>query len=201
MKALILVDIQNDFLPGGSLAVPEGDTIIPTVNQLQPQFDLVVATQDWHPSNHLSFASNHDDLKPFDMIDLFGIKQVLWPDHCIQGSKGSQFSETLDMNAVSAIFRKGMDPKTDSYSGFFDNGRRHHTGLSAYLKSKGIKQVYVCGLAADYCVYYTAKDAQSEGFETYFISDATKAIAQETLDFALKDLKQHQVKIISTKDL
>lgn len=201
MKALILVDIQNDFLPGGSLAVPEGDTIIPTVNQLQPQFDLVVATQDWHPSNHLSFASNHDGLKPFDMIDLFGIKQVLWPDHCIQGSKGSQFSETLDMNAVSAIFRKGMDPKTDSYSGFFDNGRRHHTGLSAYLKSKGIKQVYVCGLAADYCVYYTAKDAQSEGFETYFISDATKAIAQETLDFALKDLKQHQVKIISTKDL
>lgn len=201
MKALILVDIQNDFLPGGSLAVPEGDTIIPTVNQLQPQFDLVVATQDWHPSNHLSFASNHDGLKPFDMIDLFGIKQVLWPDHCIQGSKGSQFSETLDMNAVSAIFRKGMDPKTDSYSGFFDNGRRHHTGLSAYLKSKGIKQVYVCGLAADYCVYYTAKDAHSEGFETYFISDATKAIAQETLDFALKDLKQHQVKIISTKDL
>lgn len=201
MKALILVDIQNDFLPGGSLAVPEGDTIIPTVNQLQPQFDLVVATQDWHPSNHLSFASNHDGLKPFDMIDLFGIKQVLWPDHCIQGSKGSQFSETLDMNAVSAIFRKGMDPKTDSYSGFFDNGRRHHTGLSAYLKSKGIKQVYVCGLAADYCVYYTAKDAQSEGFETYFISDATKAIAQETLDFTLKDLKQHQVKIISTKDL
>ncbi|NIK90927.1 bifunctional nicotinamidase/pyrazinamidase [Mangrovimonas sp. CR14] len=201
MKALILVDIQNDFLPGGSLAVPEGDTIITTVNQLQPQFDLVVATQDWHPSNHLSFASNHDGLKPFDMIDLFGIKQVLWPDHCIQGSEGSQFSETLDMNAVSAIFRKGMDPKTDSYSGFFDNGRRHHTGLSAYLKSKGIKQVYVCGLAADYCVYYTAKDAQSEGFETYFISDATKAIAQETLDFALKDLKQHQVKIISTKDL
>lgn len=201
MKALILVDIQNDFLPGGSLAVSEGDTIIPTVNQLQPQFDLVVATQDWHPSNHLSFASNHDGLKPFDIIDLFGIKQVLWPDHCIQGSKGSQFSETLDMNAVSAIFRKGMDPKTDSYSGFFDNGRRHHTGLSAYLKSKGIKQVYVCGLAADYCVYYTAKDAQSEGFETYFISDATKAIAQETLDFALKDLKQHQVKIISTKDL
>ncbi|MCF1190378.1 bifunctional nicotinamidase/pyrazinamidase [Mangrovimonas sp. AS39] len=201
MKALILVDIQNDFLPGGSLAVPEGDTIVPTVNQLQNQFDLVVATQDWHPSNHLSFASNHDGLKPFDMIDLFGIKQVLWPDHCIQGSKGSQFSETLDMNAVSAIFRKGMDPKTDSYSGFFDNGRRHHTGLSAYLKSKGIKQVYVCGLAADYCVYYTAKDAQSEGFETYFISDATKAIAQETLDFALKDLKQHQVKIISTKDL
>ncbi|WP_053970812.1 bifunctional nicotinamidase/pyrazinamidase [Mangrovimonas sp. ST2L15] len=201
MKALILVDIQNDFLPGGSLAVPEGDTIVPTVNQLQNQFDLVVATQDWHPPNHLSFASNHDGLKPFDMIDLFGIKQVLWPDHCIQGSKGSQFSETLDMNAVSAIFRKGMDPKTDSYSGFFDNGRRHHTGLSAYLKSKGIKQVYVCGLAADYCVYYTAKDAQSEGFETYFISDATKAIAQETLDFALKDLKQHQVKIISTKDL
>lgn len=201
MKALILVDLQNDFLPGGSLAVPEGDLIIPLVNKLQPQFDLVVATQDWHPANHLSFASNHKEHNPFDVIDLYGIEQVLWPNHCIQGSEGSQFANNLNMNQVAAIFRKGMDRNVDSYSGFYDNGRRTNTGLSAYLTSKGVKQVYVCGLAADYCVYYTAKDAQQEGFKTFYITDATKAISQETYDQAILDLKKHQVKIISSHDL
>ncbi|WP_455169253.1 bifunctional nicotinamidase/pyrazinamidase [Aegicerativicinus sediminis] len=201
MRALLLVDIQNDFLPGGSLAVPKGDEIIPIVNDLQTKFDLVVATQDWHPQNHLSFASNHLDQQPFNIIDLFGLTQVLWPDHCVQGSEGAEFSKELESNNISAIFRKGMDPKVDSYSGFFDNGYKNNTGLSAYLKGKNIKEVYVCGLAADYCVYYTAKDAIKEGFKTFYITDATKAISDNTYSEAIETLKSLNVTFITSKNI
>lgn len=176
MKALIIVDVQYDFLPGGSLEVPKGDEIIPIINNIQKDYDLVVASQDWHPQGHLSFASQHENKLPFEIIDLDGLEQVLWPDHCIQESYGSQISEDLQTNRVEAIFRKGMDPKIDSYSAFYDNGKRKDTGLAGYLKTRNIDEVHVCGLAADFCVFFTAMDAISEGFKTSIISKATKAI-------------------------
>lgn len=176
MKALIIVDVQYDFLPGGSLEVPKGDEIIPIINNIQKDYDLVVASQDWHPQKHLSFASQHENKLPFEIIDLDGLEQVLWPDHCIQESYGSQISEELQTNRVEAIFRKGMDPKIDSYSAFYDNGKRKDTGLAGYLKARNIDEVHVCGLAADFCVFFTAMDAITEGFKTSIISKATKAI-------------------------
>ncbi|MBC7362218.1 MAG: bifunctional nicotinamidase/pyrazinamidase [Candidatus Aminicenantes bacterium] len=179
MKALIVVDLQNDFIPGGSLGVPAGDEIIPLVNRLQEKFPLVVATQDWHPPTHLSFASNHPGKKPFEAVMLGGVEQVLWPEHCIQGQKGAMFAPGFDERRVEAIFRKGTDPEIDSYSGFFDNGHKKSTGLGDYLRGRGVKQVYVCGLAAEYCVFYTALDAIELGFETYYIEDATRALSHE----------------------
>lgn len=176
MHALILVDIQNDFMPGGPLAVPFGDEIIPLVNELQNSFNLVAATQDWHPQSHKSFASNHPGKKAFETIMLHGLEQVLWPDHCIQGSVGAQIHASININKVEGIFRKGMDVEIDSYSAFYDNGYKKTTGLAGYLRERKIKKVFVCGLAADYCVYYTAKDSLKENFETYIIEDATRAI-------------------------
>ncbi len=190
MKALIIVDIQNDFTKGGSLEVPGGNEIIPLVNKLQNQFDIVVATQDWHPGNHKSFASNHPGKKPFEMIRLNDLEQVLWPDHCVQGSYGAQFHKDLDMCKVEAIFRKGMDKEIDSYSGFYDNGHLKNTGLAGYLRDRKVNEVYVCGLAGDYCVYYTAMDAISEGFKTYYIEDATRSINQEGFENAKKDVNR-----------
>lgn len=176
MKALIIVDIQYDFLPGGSLAVSKGDEIIPIINQIQTDYDLIVATQDWHPANHQSFASQHPDKNAFDLIELDGLEQVLWPDHCVQESRGAQLSEALDSRRIEAIFRKGSNPRIDSYSGFFDNGKKKNTGLTGYLKDRQVTEVHVCGLAADFCVYYTAMDALSEGFSSAIISKAAKAI-------------------------
>jgi nicotinamidase/pyrazinamidase len=176
MDVLILIDIQNDFIPGGSLPVPQGNEIIKLVNELQGSFELVVATQDWHPDNHKSFATQHPGKKQFETISLHGLDQVLWPDHCVQGTKGAEFHDDLNMNKVEAVFRKGMNPDIDSYSGFYDNGYKKATGLAGYLRDRGVKKVYVCGLAADYCVAYTAKDALKENFETYVIEDATRAI-------------------------
>ncbi|TGE29206.1 bifunctional nicotinamidase/pyrazinamidase [Hymenobacter metallicola] len=190
MKALLLIDIQPDFLPGGSLAVPEGDAVVPLANALQPHFDLVVATQDWHPQNHKSFAANHAGRQPFEQIDLHGLPQVLWPVHCVQGSAGAALAESLDANRIETIFRKGTDPEIDSYSGFYDNGHRKATGLADYLRGKGVQQVYVAGLAADYCVYFTAKDALQEGFDTYLIEDATRPISPEGFAQAKADLEQ-----------
>ncbi|ULQ57383.1 bifunctional nicotinamidase/pyrazinamidase [Flavihumibacter rivuli] len=173
MKALLIVDVQIDFLPGGALAVPGGDSIIPIINSLQPQFDLVVATQDWHPREHKSFASNHKGRKAFEQIILNGLTQTLWPDHCVQGTPGAEFSPELHTNKIEAIFRKGTDIEIDSYSGFYDNGRRKSTGLAAYLNGKGVSQVYVTGLCGDICVHYTAMDSLKEGFDTFIIEDGT----------------------------
>jgi nicotinamidase/pyrazinamidase len=189
MKALLLIDIQNDFLPGGALAVAGGDAIIPVCNRLQPHFDLVVATQDWHPAGHKSFASSHGGKTVFETIDLNGLQQVLWPDHCVQGTPGADFSRALQMERVEAIFRKGTNLQIDSYSGFYDNGHLKNTGLSHYLKGRDIKQVYVAGLAADYCVYFSALDALQEGFETFIIEDATRAIDAEGFERAKTDFK------------
>lgn len=190
MKALIIVDIQNDFTSNGTLPVPHGEDIIDTVNQLQLKFDLVVATQDWHPQTHKSFASNHENKKPFDKILLQGFEQVLWPDHCVQGTTGADFHPKLRMEKTEAIFRKGMDSEIDSYSGFYDNGHRKITGLSGYLKERQVKSIYVCGLAGDYCVYFTAKDAIKEGFKTFLIEDATRSISEEGFEKAKADLKK-----------
>lgn len=201
MNALILVDIQNDFMPGGSLAVPDGDKIIPLINKLQMSFDLVAATQDWHPSNHKSFASNHPGKKTFKKIMLQGLEQVLWPDHCIQDSPGAHFHNALNIARIEAIFRKGMDPEIDSYSGFYDNGYKKSTGLAGFLRERQVQKIFVCGLAADYCVFYTAKDALRENFDTYFVEDATKPINSNSFETAKKEILRVGGKIIDSETL
>jgi nicotinamidase/pyrazinamidase len=198
MKALLIVDIQNDFLPWGALPVPDGDQIIGVVNSLQPHFDLVVATQDWHPENHGSFASAHEGAKPFEMGVLGGLDQVLWPDHCVQGTRGADFAESLQKNAIEAIFRKGTDPSIDSYSGFFDNGKQKDTGLAAYLKGRGVTQVFLAGLAGDFCVGFTALDAISQGFETILIEDATRPIDPDGFEKMKSEIVSKGGKVIDS---
>lgn len=179
MKALIIVDIQNDFLPAGALEISNGDEIIDFVNRIQSKYELVVATQDWHPSDHKSFASMHVEHNVFDVIDWNGYPQTLWPNHCVQGTQGANLSELLDTNSIQAIFRKGLDKKVDSYSGFFDNQRVRNTGLHGYLQDKKVTEVHICGLAADFCVYFTAMDAIDLGYKTAIISKGTKAIDKD----------------------
>ena len=201
--ALILVDIQHDFLPGGALAVPQGDEILPIIASLQPQFDHIVATQDWHPAKHGSFAANHPGTQPGQQIDLEGLSQILWPVHCVQGTSGADFPTTLDQSRWQAVFQKGKNPLVDSYSGFFDNARRGDTGLADYLKNKGITRVFVCGLALDYCVKFTALDAQSLGFETFVLTDATRAVNLHPEDGikALEALQAAGITCLESKDL
>lgn len=201
MRALIIVDVQNDFVTGGKLEVPNGEQIIPLVNQLSEKFELVVATQDWHPQNHKSFASAHRGRKPFETILLGGLDQVLWPDHCVQGSRGAEFHALLEMKRVEAIFRKGMVPDIDSYSGFFDNGHKKATGLSGYLKERGVRSLYVCGLAGEYCVFFTAKDAIGQGFETIVIEDATRAINNDDFEKAKREIRKNGGRIMDSGEL
>ena len=201
MKALLLIDVQNDFVPGGALPVAGGADIIPLLNALQPRFDLVVATQDWHPARHRSFASQHPGRAVFSQTDLHGLPQTLWPDHCVQRTPGAALHPALDTARVEAIFRKGTDPEIDSYSGFFDNGHRKSTGLADYLRGRGVSAVYVAGLAADYCVYFSAKDAQAAGFATFFVEDATRAIDAAGLAAALTDLRQLGVRTVRSADV
>ena len=198
MNALLLIDIQNDFMPGGRLAVPDGDAIIPLVNALQPQFDLVVASQDWHPAGHRSFASSHPGHAAFTQIEWQGLPQMLWPDHCVQATPGAELHPDLDTRRVEAIFRKGTDPNIDSYSAFFDNGHRKATGLAAYLRGRGVTRVYLAGLAAEYCVYFTAKDALAEGFEAIVLAEATRAISAEGWAAAQANLRQHGGHVVSS---
>jgi nicotinamidase/pyrazinamidase len=201
MNALIIVDVQNDFLPGGALPVKDGDTIIPVINDLQNKFDLVVATQDWHPADHKSFASSHPGKKVFEEIILDGLPQVLWPDHCVQQTFGAEFSTALDTKKIEAIFRKGMDKNIDSYSGFFDNGKKKSTGMADYLKGRGTTSIYVCGLAADYCVYFTALDGLELGFQSTIITDATKAIDENNFKKVLQNFKSKDGKEITTDQI
>jgi nicotinamidase/pyrazinamidase len=175
-KALVLVDLQNDFLPGGSLAVERGDEVIPVANAVQRGFDLIVATQDWHPANHGSFASNHEGKKPGDVIELHGLQQVLWPDHCVQGTRGAEFHRDVDLGRVQRVFRKATDSEIDSYSAFFDNGHLKSTGLGDFLKAQGVEEIYIAGLATDYCVKFTAFDALDLGFRTYLIEDGVRGV-------------------------
>ncbi|MDD3807295.1 MAG: bifunctional nicotinamidase/pyrazinamidase [Candidatus Marinimicrobia bacterium] len=196
MKTLLIVDPQQDFMPGGSLEVPKGDEIIPIIHRIMKKYDTCVVTQDWHPKNHVSFASNHAQKKPFDIIDLKGLQQILWPDHCVQGTKGADFHPALNMKPISAIIRKGTDPHIDSYSGFYDNGHLKKTGLAGYLRDISCKEVHICGLAADVCVYYTILDALKEGFSVSLLQDAVRALDSDTFEKMKKDLIEMGVKII-----
>lgn len=201
MKTLIIVDAQNDFMPGGALEVPKGDTIVPVINRIQPKFELIIATQDWHPNNHKSFASNHKGKEVFEKITYNGIEQTMWPDHCVQGSNGASFHEQLNMKPVEAIFRKGMNPEIDSYSGFYDNGHQKSTGLAGYLKEKGVDELYFSGLAADICVYYTLLDAIKEGFKVNLLLDATRPLDQEEFEKQIEELTSDGVTVMKTEDL
>src|SRR5688572_26357183 len=176
MKALIIVDVQNDFCPGGALAVGEGDAIVPVINRVQGKFDLVVATQDWHPPDHASFASNHTNRTVGELININGQPQVLWPDHCVQGTTGAQLRANLEQSKIAKVFQKGQNREVDSYSGFFDNGHQIATGLGDYLNEARVDEVYICGLATDYCVKFTALDARMLGFETVLIADACRGV-------------------------
>lgn len=201
MKTLIVIDLQNDFIPGGSLSVPDGDKIVSVINKIQPYFDLIVASQDWHPANHISFASNHPRKSNFDEIMVLDRLQTLWPNHCVQGTNGAEFHSDLETHAWETIFRKGTDPNIDSYSAFFDNGHLKSTGLTGYLKEKGAEKLYFCGLAADICVYFSIKDALAEGFECFLIDDAAKALDLEEYKIMQKELTEKGVKIITSGDL
>ena len=173
---LLLVDAQNDFCPGGKLAVPNGDEVVPLINRLAEKFTHVVLTQDWHPAGHLSFASSHPGKKPFETITVAYGPQVLWPDHCIQGTPGAEFHEDLDIPGAELIVRKGFRPTIDSYSAFFENDHRTPTGLAGYLRERGFRRLFLAGLAFDFCVRYSAEDAHREKFEVVVIEDACRAI-------------------------
>lgn len=202
-QALILVDLQNDFMPGGALAVPSGDQIVPVANAVQPHFQHVIATQDWHPASHQSFAANHPAKKMGDIIDLHGISQVLWPVHCVQGTDGAALVKGLDTSRVERIFHKGTDPQIDSYSAFFDNEHRKETGLGDYLHSLNITKVYVLGLATDYCVKFTVLDACRMGFDVYVIEDGCRGINLSEGDStrAIAEMQAAGAHIIQSKKL
>ena len=202
-NALILVDIQNDFCPGGSLAVPAGDAIVPLANAMQPYFELVIATQDWHPDDHMSFATNHPGHAVGEVMTVNGQTQVLWPAHCIQGSTGAEFHPALDMSRVAKIVHKGADRVVDSYSAFFDNAHLRSTGLADYLQEQGVKSIYLMGLATDYCVKYSCLDAVALGFEVYLILDACRGIDLQAGDIqqAVDEMHRAGVKMINTKDI
>jgi nicotinamidase/pyrazinamidase len=198
MRALILVDIQNDFMPGGALPVAEGDRVVRVANELMPRFDLVVATQDWHPADHMSFASQHPGRSVGDVIELDGLEQILWPDHCVENSPGAEFVAGLDRERIDHVVKKGTDRRIDSYSGFFDNGHRKATGLGDYLQSRGVKSVYLVGVATDYCVKFTALDARKLGFETFLVADGCRGVERTAGDVqrALDEMLAAGVRIV-----
>lgn len=200
--ALIVVDIQNDFLPGGALAVPRGDETVAIANRLMPLFPTVVLTADWHPADHSSFASQHAGKSPYDVVPMPYGSQVLWPDHCVAGTSGADFAAGLETVRAHAVIRKGTDKNCDSYSGFLAADRKTPTGLAGYLKSRGVTTVFVCGLATDFCVAWTAQDASAAGFKTYLIEDASRAIdAGGSLAAAMAGLKTAGVGVIEKKDV
>jgi nicotinamidase/pyrazinamidase len=198
MRALLLVDIQNDFCPGGALAVSHGDEVVPVANRLMSRFPLVVATQDWHPADHGSFAVNHPGKKPYEMGELAGLPQVLWPAHCVQGTNGAAFHPALDQSRITSVFAKGTDPQIDSYSGFFDNGKRKATGLDDDLRRQGVGEIFVMGLATDYCVRATALDGVALGFKVALVLDGCRGVELQPGDVerALADLRAAGVRIV-----
>jgi nicotinamidase/pyrazinamidase len=199
--ALLVVDVQYDFLPGGSLAVAGGDEIIAPLNALARRFENVVLTQDWHPSDHVSFASNHDGAAPFEVIALPYGPQVLWPDHCVWNTPGAELSRELDIPHAQLVIRKGYHETVDSYSGFQEADRRTKTGLEGYLRERGLRRLFIAGLATDFCVNWTAQDARAAGFETFVIADASRAIdADGSLDRAWTEMTQAGVRRIGTAD-
>ena len=202
-NALIVVDVQNDFCEGGALEVKNGNEVIPVINKLvnSKKFDFIIATQDWHPRNHKSFASNHKNKNVYDVIELNGIMQVLWPDHCIQRTKGARFHSELNLGKKYYVFKKGKNPNIDSYSGFYENDHKTSTGLAEFLKKNNIETVYITGLATDYCVKFTAIDSVREGFKTFVIKDAVKGvnINKDDSKKAFNEMKDKGCKIITSK--
>ncbi len=203
--ALFVVDVQNDFCEGGALEVKNGNDVIQVINNLVKyhQFDYIIATQDWHPREHKSFASNHKNKKVFDVIKLNGITQVLWPDHCVLRTRGSKFHEDLDLGKISRVFKKGTNPEIDSYSGFYDNDRKSSTGLVEYLRKKEIDVIYITGLATDYCVKFTALDSVKEGFETFILKDAVRGVNvnKEDSKKAFIEMRKNGIKIITSRKI
>jgi len=199
--ALIIIDVQNDFCPGGALEVPQGDQVVSAINQIARQFQTIVLTQDWHPQEHASFASSHN-ADPFSTTTLSYGEQTLWPDHCIQGSDGAAFHPDLQTNGAALVIRKGMHPGIDSYSAFFENDKTTTTGLTGYLRQLGIKRVFCAGLAFDYCVRFTAEDAIKEKFKTVVIEDACRAIDMDnSADAARASFKQMGITMLQSTAL
>jgi nicotinamidase/pyrazinamidase len=198
MKALLIIDLQNDFLPGGALAVPGGDEIVPIANRLMPQYKLVVASQDWHPADHLSFASQHPGKRVGEVIELAGLPQNLWPDHCVQNTRGADFAPGLHQNGIHHVVRKGTAREVDSYSAFFDNARRKETGLAQFLREHPVTEIDLMGLATDYCVNATALDAVDLGFRTAVLVDGIRGVELRHGDCerALAEMRAAGVQIV-----
>jgi nicotinamidase/pyrazinamidase len=201
-SALLVIDVQNGFLPGGSLAVKDGEQVIPVINRIAKGFTNIVMTQDWHTPGHISFASSHPGKKPFETIDLPYGKQVLWPDHCVQGTDGASFSKDLAIPKAELVVRKGFHQDVDSYSAFTEADGKTTTGLAAYLKARKLQKLFLAGLATDFCVAWTALDARKAGFETYVVEDACRGIdAQGSLAKAWADMAKAGVKRIQSGDI
>jgi nicotinamidase/pyrazinamidase len=201
--ALLVVDVQNDFCPGGALAVPDGDSVVPVINRISRAFPIVVATQDWHPKGHISFASRHEGKNPFEVIEIRGTEQVLWPDHCVEGTPGADFHQRLDATVVRFVLRKGMNREVDSYSAFVENDRKTTTGLAGLLRELGVQRIFVSGLATDVCVRATALDGCGAGFLVAVIEDACRAVdvPPGNLDGALEDMQGGGVLILRADEL
>lgn len=200
-EALIIIDVQNDFCPGGALAVSDGDCVVPVINRLQDCYDARILTQDWHPADHSSFAAHHDDAAEYSVVEMSYGSQVLWPRHCIQGTAGAEFHAALRADA-DLIIRKGFRPDIDSYSAFFENDHETPTGLAGYLRDRGIDSLVMAGLATDFCVRYSAVDAAKLGFSVAVVEDACRAIDLDgSLDAALAEMDAHGVRRVSSSSL
>lgn len=202
-KALLLIDLQNDFCRNGALEVPDGDAVIPIANQLQDYFDLIIATKDCHPKGHMSFASSHPGHKIGDLILVHGLQQVLWPDHCVQESKGSDFHPELDTHRISKVIFKGTDKNIDSYSAFFDNEHKRSTGLENYLREQRVQTLYIMGLATDYCVKYSCLDAVQLGFTVFVIEDGCRGVELNPGDCvaAYKEMQREGIRVIQSSEI
>lgn len=197
MRALLVVDVQNDFCPGGNLAVPGGDEIVPIINDLSGHFEHVILTQDWHTEGHQSFASSHEGKEPFDVVELPYGEQILWPDHCIQRTNGARFHPDLDTDRAELIIRKGFRKEIDSYSAFFENDHETPTGLTGYLRERNINMLFVAGLATDFCVHWSAVDGREQGFGVYVVEDASRGIdANGSMNRAMKRIRESGANII-----
>ncbi|MEX0994381.1 MAG: bifunctional nicotinamidase/pyrazinamidase [Balneolaceae bacterium] len=202
MKALLIVDVQNDFCPGGALEVPNGDEVVPVINNLIDKFDRIIQSQDWHPEGHSSFASSHPGKDPFETIKMDYGEQVLWPDHCVQGSQGAEFHPELNTTQTQVIIRKGFRPDVDSYSTFYENDHKTQTGLTGYLEDRGITDLYTCGLATDFCVKWSVVDGLKEGFNLHVIEDAVRGIdLKGSVDEAWKEMKEAGAKVVRSEDV
>lgn len=200
--ALVIVDVQNDFCPGGALAVEEGDAVVPVINRISSRFSIVVATKDWHPEGHISFASSHPDHHQGEIIEVDGLEQVLWPDHCMAGTDGAAFHPDLDVSSLHCIIHKGLRKKLDSYSAFFENDKTSPTGLEGYLKGLGVNHIFVAGLATDYCVFYTVMDGLRVGFQVSLIEDGVRGVDYPpgSLENALHEMKKNGVRFIRSDE-